>query len=180
MVILGIGNVLQKDDGIGIYATTYLAKNYNFSQEIKIINGGVEGINLYSIFEENKNILILDTIELNDTHGSIYLIPSNELRGYGLNSGGAHEIGVMQCLDMLELQGKAIPKSTLLGIIPKHITFEIDLSNTLKNKFNNYINTALSYLKKEGIESVKKDNKVGLEEWCGNHISYTFHQESKH
>jgi len=164
VVVLGIGNVLQKDDGMGIYATTYLAKNYNFSKEVKIINGGVEGINLYSVFEENKNILILDTIEINDTPGSIYLIPSNELRGYGLNSGGAHEIGVMQCLDMLELQGKPIPKSTLLGIIPKHITFEIDLSNTLKKEFANYINTALNYLKKEGIESIKKDNEICLED----------------
>ena len=164
MVILGIGNVLQKDDGMGIYATTYLAKNYNFSKEVKIINGGVEGINLYSVFEENKNILILDTIEINDTPGSIYLIPSNELRGYGLNSGGAHEIGVMQCLDMLELQGKPIPKSTLLGIIPKHITFEIDLSNTLKKEFANYINTALNYLKKEGIEATIKDKEICLED----------------
>ena len=164
MVILGIGNVLQKDDGIGVYATTYLAKNYSFSKEVKIVNGGVEGINLYSIFEENKNILILDTIELNDTHGSIYLIPSNELRGYGLNSGGAHEIGVLQCIDMLELQGKPIPKSIILGIIPKHITFEIDLSNTLKKEFKSYINTALNYLKKEGIEAVKKDNEISLEE----------------
>jgi len=164
VVILGIGNVLQKDDGIGIYAANYLAKNYNYSKEIKIINGGVEGINLYSIFEENNNILILDTIELDDTPGSIYLIPSNELRGYGLNSGGAHEIGVMQCLDMLELQGKAIPKSTLLGIIPKHITFEIDLSDTLKKEFTNYINTALNYLKKEGIEAVKKYDEVSLED----------------
>ena len=164
MVILGIGNVLQKDDGMGIYAATYLAKNYNFSKEVKIINGGVEGINLYSVFEENKNILILDTIEINDTPGSIYLIPSNELRGYGLNSGGAHEIGVMQCLDMLELQGKPIPKSTLLGIIPKHITFDIDLSNTLKKEFANYINTALNYLKKEGIEASKKNNEICLED----------------
>jgi len=74
VVILGIGNILQKDDGIGVYAAIYLSKNYNFSKDIKIINGGVEGINLYSIFEESNNILILDTIELNDTPGSIYLI----------------------------------------------------------------------------------------------------------
>ncbi|HGZ70467.1 MAG TPA: hydrogenase maturation protease [Nitratifractor sp.] len=164
MVILGIGNVLEKDDGIGVYAASYLRENYTFSQSVKVINGGVEGINLYSVFEENENILILDTIELSDTPASIYLIPADELRGYGLNSGGAHEIGVMQCLDMLELQGKKTPKATLLGIIPKFITFEIDLSNTLKKEFKNYIDTALNYLKKEGIEATKNRDKVSLEE----------------
>ncbi len=161
---MGIGNVLEKDDGIGVYAASYLRENYTFSQSVKVINGGVEGINLYSVFEENENILILDTIELSDTPASIYLIPADELRGYGLNSGGAHEIGVMQCLDMLELQGKKTPKATLLGIIPKFITFEIDLSNTLKKEFKNYIDTALNYLKKEGIEATKNRDKVSLEE----------------
>ncbi len=164
MVILGIGNVLQKDDGIGVYASTFLQKNYNFSKPIKVINGGVEGINLYSIFEENEHILILDSIELDDKPASIYLIPSYELSGHGLNSGGAHEIGVLQCIDMLELQGKKAPIATILGIIPQHITFEIALSDTLKNSFSNYIKTALNYLAKNGITATKKEKVTTLEE----------------
>jgi hydrogenase maturation protease len=81
MVILGIGNILQKDDGFGVYAATFLQHNYNFEDEVKIINGGVEGINLLNVFIENSDILILDTIEINDMPGSIYKIPSNEIRG---------------------------------------------------------------------------------------------------
>ena len=164
MVILGIGNVLQKDDGIGVYASTYLKENYFFSEEVKIINGGVEGINLFSLFEENNNILVLDTIELDDTPASIYLIPSYELSGHGLNSGGAHEIGVLQCIDMLELQGKPVPKTTILGIVPQNVTFDISLSETLINAFDGYIQTALNFLKTEGIEAEKKKNRIPLEE----------------
>jgi len=113
MVILGIGNVLQKDDGLGVYASTYLKENYTFSKEIKIINGGVQGINLFNYFLEGNPILILDSIKLDDAPASIYAIPAQELAGYGLNSGGAHEIGVIQCLDMLELQGYEIPETML-------------------------------------------------------------------
>ena len=164
MTILGIGNILQKDDGFGVYASTYLKENYTFSKNINIINGGVEGINLFSVFEESNNILILDTIELKDNPSSIYLIPAKELTGHGLNAGGAHEIGVIQCLDMLELQGKNLPKATVLGIVPAEITFEIDLSKTLKDAFDGYIKVALNFLKKEGIEGVLKDEIVSLEE----------------
>ena len=163
MTLLGIGNVLQKDDGLGVYATTYLQENYTFSEEITIINGGVEGINLFSIFEESDKILILDTIALNDKPTSIYLIPAKELSGHGLNAGGAHEIGVLQCLDMLELQGKELPEATVLGMIPAHITFDIDLSEELKEAFDGYINVALNFLKKEGIESFLKKSTVSLE-----------------
>ena len=164
MVVLGIGNVLQKDDGLGVYASTYLERNYTFTPEIRVINGGVEGINLFSVFEENDNILILDAIEIEDEPGSIYLIPSHELAGKGLNSGGAHEIGVIQCLDMLELQDKPLPKSTLLGIIPHHVTFEIALSETITEAFEGYIKVALDFLKKEGIQSVPKMHTATLEE----------------
>jgi len=163
MTILGIGNVLQKDDGLGVYASTYLKENFTFSEDVKIINGGVEGINLFSIFEEDNKILILDTIELDDEGGSIYLIPAKELSGHGLNSGGAHEIGVIQCLDMLELQGKELPKATVLGIVPQHITFDIDLSDTLKEAFDGYIKVALNFLKKEGYTVILNKSKISLE-----------------
>jgi len=164
MTLLGIGNILQKDDGIGVYASTYLKTNYIFSKELEIIDGGVEGINLFSIFEQSSDILILDTINIEDTPSAIYLIPAQELSGYGLNSGGAHEIGVLQCMDMLELQGKSLPRVMILGIVPEHITFDIDLSNTLKSAFDNYIKVAINVLKKEGIVATKKEKIVTLEE----------------
>jgi len=167
MVILGIGNVLQKDDGLGVYVATYLKKNYTFSPKIEIINGGVEGINLFTVFEQNRDILILDTMELDDEPGAIYLIPSQELSGHGLNSGGAHEIGVLQILDMLELQGKPLPDTTILGIVPQHVTFEMALSNTLTEAFEGYVNVALKFLKDAGVEAIPKDKKVSLEEIIG-------------
>ena len=164
MTIIGIGNVLQKDDGFGVYASTYLKENYTFSKDVNIVNGGVEGINLFSLLEQSSKVLILDTIELDDEASSIYLLPATELSGHGLNSGGAHEIGVMQCLDMLELQGKELPKATILGIVPKHITFEIDLSHTLKEAFDGYIKVALNFLEKEGYRGVVKESKISLED----------------
>jgi len=157
-VLLGIGNVLQKDDGIGVYATEYLLHNYTFTPNIKIINGGVEGINLLDIFIENKEIVILDTIALDDTPGSIYNIPAEELGGYGLNSGSAHEIGVLQCLDMLDLQGKPRPHSNIIAIIPQEITFAFDLSNTLRKKFDDYIKVILHDLSQKGITATQTNN----------------------
>ena len=164
MIIIGIGNVLQKDDGIGVYAASYLTHNYHFTPEVKIINGGVEGINLYNFFLEGEEIVLLDSIEINDTPASIYAIPAEEIAGYGLNSGGAHEIGVIQCLDMLELQGHRVPETMLIGIVPHYVTFDISLSKTLKDTFDGYISVVLQYLQKKGISARKKETTLSLEE----------------
>ncbi len=162
IAILGVGNILEKDDGVAIYATKYLEENYIFKPNIDIINGGVEGINLLNLFMEYQHIIILDAIEIDDEVGSIYHIPSQELTGYGLNSGGAHEIGVLQCFDILELMDKNIPESSVVGIIPKVIDVEIGLSDTIYKKFDTYIDTILTIIKKENI-SYKKISKIKLD-----------------
>jgi len=164
VVVLGVGNVLEEDDGVGIYACAYLNTNYTFTPEIEIINGGVEGINLLNLFMEHDRIIILDTINLEDEAGSIYNIPSYELSGYGLNSGGAHEVGVMQCLDMIELMGHSLPESNVIGIIPKSITFRMGLSDELSEHFNTYISTVINYLKTINISSKQNEIQKSLDE----------------
>jgi len=163
LALLSVGNILELDDGVAVYASQYLEINYTFSPQIDIVNGGVEGINLLNLFMEYRHIIILDAIEIDDKPGSIYHIPSNELTGYGLNSGGAHEIGVLQCFDILELMGKEIPKSSIIGIIPQKIDVCIGLSKTMLNTFNTYIDTVITILQKEGIQVDKNKNLVSLE-----------------
>ena len=157
MLILGIGNILEKDDGVGVYASTYLKRNFEFSPKVEIINGGVEGIHLLNRLEEHKEILLLDAIEIEDNPSSIYLIPAKELGDRGLNVGGAHEIGVLESLSILELQGKPIPDVTLLGVVPEDVSFEIDLSGTLKRGFDRYIGVALEFLEKKEIRVIRKE-----------------------
>lgn len=163
IALLGIGNVLQKDDGIGVYAAQYLFTNFTFEPAINIINGGVEGINLLDIFIAYKTVIILDTIALKDSPGSIYNIPATELGGYGLNSGSAHEIGVLQCLDMLDLQDKPRPNSNIIAIVPQEITFDFALSDTLLTKFNDYIKVILADLQAKGVTATKKSSQTALE-----------------
>ena len=164
IAILGVGNILELDDGVAIYATKYLEKNYSFNPSIDIINGGVEGINLLNLFMEYDYILILDAIEIDDTPGAIYHIPSHKLTGYGLNSGGAHEIGVLQCFDILELMGKELPESSVLGIVPAKIDVKIGLSDTMHKQFAVYVEKLLEIIQGFGISVEKKDtNTVTLD-----------------
>ena len=163
LVVLGVGNVLEKDDGIGVYAAAYLEANYTFDAPLKIVNGGVEGINLLNLFMEHDEVIILDTLLIDDDPGSIYNIPSDKLEGMGLNSGGAHEIGVLQCLSMIELLGKEPPCSNIIGIVPETITFEIDLSPTLKERFERFVGVVLDDLKSRGITPKAVAQPVALE-----------------
>ncbi len=163
LAVLGVGNILERDDGIAVYATAFLQSNYTFAPAVHIINGGVEGINLLNVFMEHEQILILDAIDIDDKPGTVYHIPSSELSGYGLGSGGAHEIGVMQCLDMMELMGKPLPRSSVVGIVPEEVTVDIGLSETLTAAFGHYVGVVVNLLKEAGIEVKGKETVLPLE-----------------
>ena len=162
MILIGIGNVLQKDDGLGVYAASYMYENYTFSPKVEIINGGVEGIHLFNVLEDNSHVVVLDCLQLDDTPASIYAIPAKEISGYGLNNGGAHEIGILQCMDMMELQGKEIPEAIVIGIVPMEVTFAFGLSEEILQAFDGYISVVLQYLCKQGIEYKAKENLTPL------------------
>jgi hydrogenase maturation protease len=162
LTIVGVGNVLQLDDGIGVYAISYLEQNYTFSPAIKCINGGVEGMGLLNLLSETDHMIILDAVEIDDEAGSIYVIPAEELSGYGLSSGGAHEIGILQCFDMLELQGKPTPKATVIGIVPYKVLFDIALSTELEAHFDRYIRTILHHLSTLGYDAYARKNQATL------------------
>jgi len=162
MTIIGIGNILQKDDGLGVYAASYLNENYTFNADVQIINGGIEGIHLFNILKEHAHVVILDCLQLNDAPASIYAIPAKEISGYGLNNGGAHEIGILQCMDMMELQGKALPEAIVIGMVPAEVTFAFGLSKVLVEAFEGYISVVLQYLGKQGITYTTNEKHTSL------------------
>ncbi|MHC3993208.1 hydrogenase maturation protease [Thiomicrolovo sp. ZZH C-3] len=162
--VLGVGNILENDDGIAVYAAAYLDANYRFEPPVRIINGGVEGINLLDVFIEHERVLILDAIDIEDDAGSIYHIPASELTGYGLGNGGAHEVGVIQCLDMLELMGRPQPESSVLGIVPERVEVRIGLSPSLTAAFEGYVGNALKILQNAGIAAHRRDPGSSLAE----------------
>ena len=159
-IIIGIGNLLFCDDGIGVIVALYLEKNYVFTPELELLDGGTLGFNLAEYFLEYDNVFIIDTISSHDEVGSIYKIPSDKLLGGRSYKNTAHEIEVIQMLEACEFYDKRA-KVTIIGIVPHDInSVEIGLSEILKLKFDMLIEVIIEAVKELGIEVVKKRNET--------------------
>ena len=145
-IVIGIGNLLFCDDGIGVIAIKYLKENFEFTPELELLDGGTLGFNLAEYFLEYDNVFIIDTISTNDKAGEIYKIPSDELLGSGAYKKTAHEVEVIQMLEICELYDKKA-EVTIFAIVPDDIkSVKIGLSEILKNKFDILIQTEMSIL----------------------------------
>ncbi|WP_417334351.1 HyaD/HybD family hydrogenase maturation endopeptidase [Halarcobacter sp.] len=158
-IVVGVGNVLFKDEGVGIYASKFLQQNYKFDDSLEIIDGGTLGFKLMTYFQEYDNVIILDTVSVEDEPGSIYRLPSEVLLGMGQYRKTAHEVEIVEMLEICSVLDKHATV-TILGIIPEDIeSVEIGLTSTLEEKFDGFISQAIQEIENIGVKVEKVDNK---------------------
>lgn len=134
ILILGIGNILQKDDGIGVHIINELQNSWgDIPENVEIVDGGTIGLDLLPVMKARKKIIIVDALKNGDLPGSIYRFPADHLVA-GNNILSLHEIGVKRIIDMLNLMGD-YPEIEIIGVVPEDISsLEIGLSDSLKEK----------------------------------------------
>jgi len=163
IAVVGVGNILFKDEGIGIYAAKYLEENYDFSEEITVIDGGTLGFKLMTYYSEYDQVLILDTVSIKDTPGSVYNLPAVELLGLGSYRQTAHEVEVVEMLEICSMLDR-MAEVTLIGMIPEDIqSVEIDLSASLRDNFELFIGEVLKTIEKAGVKATKKAEATPLD-----------------
>ena len=158
-VVIGVGNLLFKDEGVGLYAAKYLEENYEFDGDIEIIEGGTLGFKLMTFFQEYDNVIILDTVSIEDEVGEIFRLPSDVLLGLGNYRKTAHEVEIVEMLEICSVLDSHA-EVTILGIIPEDIvTVEIGLTNKIEGRFEEFILQTIKEIESIGIKTIRKKNK---------------------
>lgn len=157
-IVIGVGNMLFKDEGVGIYASEYLSQNYEFEGDIEVIDGGTLGFKLMSYFQEYENVVILDTVSIEDNPGEIFRLPSDVLLGLGNYRKTAHEVEIVEMLEICSVLDSHA-NVTILGIIPEDIvSVGIGLTNTMENRFEEFILHAVKEIESLGVKAKKVDD----------------------
>ena len=158
-IVIGVGNMLFKDEGIGIYASEYIKQNYKFDDEtLEIIDGGTLGFKLMTYFQEYDNVIILDTVSIEDEVGGIYRLPSDVLLGLGNYRKTAHEVEIVEMLEIVSVLDSHA-KVTIIGIIPEDIvSVGIGLTEQTENRFEEFILNGIKEIESLGIKATKVNN----------------------
>ncbi|WP_300369422.1 HyaD/HybD family hydrogenase maturation endopeptidase [Hydrogenimonas sp.] len=162
-VVIGIGNILFKDEGVGIYAAKYLEENYHFSPAVDIIDGGTLGFKLMTYYQSYEKVVILDTVSIKDKPGSVYNLPAESLMGLGSYRRTAHEVEVVEMLEICSMLD-SMAEVNIIGIVPEDIEcVDISLTETIRKNFGHLIDETVRELERSGVEASPKDGRT-LEE----------------
>ena len=140
LLILGIGNMLLTDDGVGVFAAQKLMEE-SWPANITVCEGGTFTQDIFYSFQGYSHMLVLDVVHAGGKPGSIYRMTEDDLVEDEKQRLSIHDIDLLDSLRMAELYFKSRPQMLILGMEPAdYTTWHIGLSPDAEAAFPAYMN----------------------------------------
>lgn len=134
VLVLGIGNTLLADDGVGVHVVRRLAQDAP-PPWLRVVDGGTMGFRLTSILSGAENVLIVDAADFSAAPGTIRLMDAATLAAYvgRAKKSSAHEAGLADLLSLARLENFAPRHLAVLAIQPEIVDWRDTLSGPVEN-----------------------------------------------
>jgi len=131
VVVVGLGNLLLGDEGVGIHALRMLRKSFPHPQ-VSYYDGGTKGLSLLPFMEEATHLLLLDAVKVEAPPGTLIELTGEEIAGFSPLKISVHDLALPDLLALLHIRkGESFRALTLIGIVPERIAFSTELSPTV-------------------------------------------------
>ena len=151
VLILGVGNILLRDDGFGVRLIQSLEETA-FPPNVQILEAGTVSHQLIPAFRSIDYLIVIDAVEAGDAPGSIFKFSPEDMNFHSEQKISLHQISLTDVLQMAELTG-AKPKTVIIAVQPKDVsTWGLELSDEVR--------MAMPKVKKIILEELKRINAV--------------------
>ncbi|MCF6248282.1 MAG: HyaD/HybD family hydrogenase maturation endopeptidase [Desulfobacula sp.] len=147
LLVLGVGNIIMMDEGIGVHAIYEFWKekeNYDEAQ-VDFIDGGTFTQDIFHLFEQYEQILVLDVVRSGKEPGTIVSLDEDQLIQNEKQMLSLHDVDMLDSLDMAEMRGHR-PKLKIVGIEPKKIDWGTEMTPTLVKAFPSFMKVAEKHI----------------------------------
>lgn len=132
IVVLGAGNILLTDEGLGVRAIERLPLSYCLPPAIRIIDGGTSGMEMLEDLEGLDALIMVDAIRAGKPPGTPIHLAGDAVPVFFRSKLSPHQIGLADVLATLELLGRAPKYTAILGMQPESLALGMELSETVE------------------------------------------------
>jgi hydrogenase maturation protease len=164
IALIGTGNIMFHDEGLGIYLTKYIQENYHIPKNLTVLDGGGLGFTLMTYYQEYDKIITVGTTSKEGKAGDIFSTTGEEMMSEGVIKKTATEVEITMMLEICSFH-EDMGEVELLSMIPKDIIeVKNDVTPTVLESMPKLLDLTLDALKKDGVILVKKEGGMGFEE----------------
>ena len=148
-LILGIGNTLLSDEGAGIHALNLLQSEHSDLQNLTFLDGGTLSFTLAAWIEDCRNLLVFDATELHQPAGTVKIFEGEDMDYFlGASKRSAHEVGLLDLMDIARLTEHLPANRALIGIQPEAMGWGMKPTAAVENALMPAVEDAVSLIKK--------------------------------
>ena len=152
IVILGVGNLLLSDEGVGVHVANRLLE-MELPAGVRVIEGGTDGFRLMNVVSGADRVIVVDAVKGGGEPGSIYRFDIEDAPSSPETfKTSVHQIGVLEVIHFSEFLGKP-PQVTIIGVEPKSMEMSMELSPEIQEKLPRVIELVLEEVNKSLSES---------------------------
>jgi hydrogenase maturation protease len=131
-LVVGLGNILLADEGIGVHAVRRLLDENNLPAGVEVIDGGTCGMDLISDIADADRLLVIDAARTGRAPGTVLTVSGEALPAFFTRRLSPHQAGFTDMLATLDLLGRRPPDIILIAIEPEDLSLCLDMSETGK------------------------------------------------
>lgn len=128
ITILGIGNTLYTDEGLGVHALAALQEKYGMDQQVELVDGSTDGMSLLGPVEDTDYLIVIDAINAGKDGGHIIELHGNDIPAYYGIKMSIHQLGFQEVLLASKLREKYPKNIVMIGMQPTSLELGIGLS----------------------------------------------------
>jgi len=128
VIVLGLGNILLRDEGVGVRVIEALAERYHLPAEVEVVDGGTVGMDLLDTLAGCDHLLICDAVQTGAPPGSVVKLADAEAPAGFQTRFSPHQLGLAEVLATLILMEEAPAAVTLIGVVPSDMDLGAELS----------------------------------------------------
>lgn len=121
ILVLGVGNTLLKDEGVGVRVIENLEANYGFSPNVELMDGGTLGLSLLDPITKADWLIVVDAVQNRGEPGTLYRLPMSEIEKRVAFKNSLHQLSLVETMVYADMMDRR-PEAIIIGIEPGDIS----------------------------------------------------------
>jgi hydrogenase maturation protease len=160
ILVIGMGNVLMQDEGVGVRAVEELENQYIIPAGVKVVDGGTAGMELFEPIRDCEQLIVADAVNTGGAYGTLERIVNDQIPAFFQTKLSNHQLGLSDLLGLLKLKGEMPDHVAIIGMVPHSLEQKLGLTPEAEIGLDAMVEMLVSELEDLGVKLEKRKQRL--------------------
>ena len=156
VLVLGAGNILLSDEGIGVRVVEALQQRYRVPEEVEVLDGGTCGMDLLDVIAGRDRLILVDAVDTGSPPGTVVRLEDDQIPAVFRTRSSPHQLGLPDVLALLRLLEAAPARVTVIGVQPASLDIGLELTPPIAERLDVLVEMVAGELAAIGLPASRR------------------------